>query len=285
MASRSFGFSKYISKSNRKRNINQLRYKIPNEKRVTPMHIVDMVKSYYTRDEVSRSTAGKKETITISKEKRQKRFLLQSVSKTYKTFQHEHPSVNLSFTTFYRLKPFWVVRPRIQDCVTCLCQIHENVQYMHTKLKQLSVVHSESPHLQVYNMVCDGIDNKNCMSRDCIRCASKTAISTKDPSTDKSANTWWWQWRVVTEDLGSKKIKKTKKVRVCDTISKLESDYDISMKKFCRHIFNVKHQENVCRQKRLNLQNDELWLHIDFAENYCCKSLNEVQAKFISSSQ
>ena len=26
---------------------------------------------------------------------------------------------------------------------------------------------------------------------------------------------WWWQWRAVTEDLGGKAIKKTKKIKVC----------------------------------------------------------------------
>jgi hypothetical protein len=116
------------------------------------------------------------------------------------------------------------------------------------------------------------------MYRECGKCSTNEAIDIEEDVVDKDQVVWWWQWRAVTEDLGGKAIKKTKKIKVCKAIRELEVDYNNAMSKFGKHTFNVKHQQNTCREYRANLNDEELWLHIDFAENYCCKSLSEVQA-------
>ena len=53
-------------------------------------HLEKIVKDFYVRDDVSRITAGKKETVTKSKVKEQKRFLLDSMKNLHSKFKAEH---------------------------------------------------------------------------------------------------------------------------------------------------------------------------------------------------
>lgn len=49
--------------------------------------------------------------------------------------------------------------------------------------------------------------------------------------------------------------------------------------KLSRHVFNIKHQDQSCREKcEIGLTVEDLWLHMDFAENWSSKSFKEIQA-------
>ena len=85
------------------------------------------VKEFFERDDVSRLMPEKKQTITRSKVKKQKRLLSDTLSNLYEKFMGEN-TFSISFTVFCRLKPFWVRRPSITDGETCLCKLHENLQ-------------------------------------------------------------------------------------------------------------------------------------------------------------
>ena len=76
-ARQSFGFSRKLMKSNVKRHVNILSYESIKEVRATPAVVVQSVKSFFLRDDITRPTAGKRETVTVHKVKKQKRFLLE----------------------------------------------------------------------------------------------------------------------------------------------------------------------------------------------------------------
>jgi len=61
-------------------------------------------------------------------------------SELHKRFCGLHPDMKVSRSMFALLKPFWVLRPRMQDRDTCLCQHHENARLLHEKLKQLNAL-------------------------------------------------------------------------------------------------------------------------------------------------
>jgi len=72
------------------------------------------VASFFIRDDVSTMTAGKKSTITRQKQKQQRRLLQNSILEVYKRYLREcEPEESVSYTTFCRLKPFWVVQPKL----------------------------------------------------------------------------------------------------------------------------------------------------------------------------
>nr|CAI5847090.1 unnamed protein product [Callosobruchus analis] len=49
------------------------------------------IKGFFGRNDVSRATAGKKETVTFKKHKMQKRYLLDSMKNLYNSFEVESP--------------------------------------------------------------------------------------------------------------------------------------------------------------------------------------------------
>ena len=251
-------------------------------KRAVDKNLIAQVKSFYVREDISRPTAGKKETITRRKVKKQKHFLLEPTSRTYKTFRAENPELVISLATFRRLRPFWVVRPSIQDRDTCRCQTCDNLTFMHDRLKELNILDEQSPRM-LFGKICCSTTSKDCMYRECQKCCKQKAVDTDFSA--KTANkrtvsdvTWWWQWRSVSEMVGDKAVKKTKKIRVQGTVSELVALYNTTMQRYSKHCYNISHQSKICKMKRENLARNELWIHIDFAENWSTKSLREVQA-------
>lgn len=98
------------------------------------------VHEFLTRDENSRLTAGKAQTITRGKKKKQKRFLNDTLRNLHRKFLIDHPHSSLSYSLFCRLRPFWVVHPTIADRETCLCKVHENFSFLAEKLHTLKLI-------------------------------------------------------------------------------------------------------------------------------------------------
>ena len=79
------------------------------------------VRTFYQRDDNSRITPGMKQTVTKNKLKMLKRILMSSLKDLHDKFLSENPDLKMSYTTFCRLRPFWVVQPSERDRDTCAC--------------------------------------------------------------------------------------------------------------------------------------------------------------------
>lgn len=97
------------------------RQPISNRMRIKTIH-TEEIKSFFCRDDVSRATAGKQETKTQHKNKKQKRYLIDSMLNLHMKYRQE--GGKLSYATFVRLKPFYVQRPNINDRNTSACTKH-----------------------------------------------------------------------------------------------------------------------------------------------------------------
>jgi hypothetical protein len=75
---------------------------------------------FFERDDVSSLTAGKKQTKTYKKDKRQIRYLNDSMKILFAKFHSEYPDIPMSYSRFCRLRPFWVLVPQLKDCETCI---------------------------------------------------------------------------------------------------------------------------------------------------------------------
>lgn len=100
-----------------KLGINRIRKREPinNRSRIQTLHTAEI--ESFCRDDVSRATAGKQETKTKHKNKKQKRYLIDSMLKLHMKYKQE--GGKLSYATFTRLKPFYVQRPNVNDRNTC----------------------------------------------------------------------------------------------------------------------------------------------------------------------
>jgi hypothetical protein len=91
----------------------------------------DVIREFYCRDDNSRATAGKKETKTYKKERRQLRYLQHNVGVLHAKFGAENPTLEVGKSTFYQNRPFFVLKPKLKDRAQCLCMKCCNIQVRH----------------------------------------------------------------------------------------------------------------------------------------------------------
>lgn len=148
-----------------------------------------LVRRFFERDDVSRITSGKKCTVTRRKDKRQNRLLTDSLKNLHNKYKAENNRV-ISFTTFYRLKPFWVVAPCENDRDTCLCKLCENMRYTSESLQNLGLIPLCHIDSLVQQVVCD-TNNKACMYAQCYNCKGKE-FSVSNEKINDSINWKYW---------------------------------------------------------------------------------------------
>ncbi|VVC89801.1 unnamed protein product [Leptidea sinapis] len=97
-----------------------------------------------TKRDVSRNTAGKKETVTKNKHKVQKRYLLDTMKNLFKTFKV----------------------PSVDGREMCLCKIHSNILYKAIALHGKQILKTKDLSQIIMHTVCDST-NKDCMYGSC----------------------------------------------------------------------------------------------------------------------
>jgi hypothetical protein len=145
---------------------------------------VEVVKSFYNSDEVSRVVPGKKDYISIKvngvKIHEQKRWLC-NLKELYSHFKNSHPGVKVGFSKFASLHP--------RNCImagasgthsVCVCTIHLNVKLMLEACKISELTRSSEHHLSTYQhclstMIFNPLQT-NCFLCDCSECPGPTNL-------------------------------------------------------------------------------------------------------------
>jgi hypothetical protein len=159
------------------------------------------------------------------------------------------------------------------------------------KLKDLNIIMTANLNL-LTEMICCNSNNKICMYRECLTCSEK-AVTTQASEHDLGKQVQWKKW-------ATRRVEKIKKVQGEEiqyitsiterqeeqgTIQTLIEDFQASLKKTCRHLYNIKHQYIALRNLRENMDDNEVIVHIDFSENYSCKYDKEIQSVHFGPSQ
>ncbi|XP_035280490.1 uncharacterized protein LOC118231110 [Anguilla anguilla] len=216
--------------------------------------------------------------------KRQKRFLNEPLDKLNEKFRKEYPEIRISYSEFCKRRPFWIVKPTVKDRDTCLCKTHANLQFMADKLLYHKVIKSSKIEDLIVSLCCDNY-TKECMYRECPVCVAKELeTSTFDPG----AQTSWYEWKGKAEEREKNKKDGTKekfiahltvKEKIDGTLHTLLEDFSTELKeRLGKHVYNIRHQYAALRGLKENVSEDEIVLHIDFAENFLCKYSSEIQA-------
>ena len=245
----------------------------------------DRIVNFYTRDDNSRMAAGKRETKTENKVKRQKRLLTDSIKNLHVKFLAENPTCKVSYTLFSRLRPFWVVQPTEHDRQTCLCKLHENTQFATSKLNALHVLSTGNPDELVKLVTCN-VNSKNCMYGQCDTCREPVLPFSH---VDLNAKTTWKRWVTTRENRTikdeSKQIMITAKEETEGSVGDLIDTCKDLLVRYKKHTFNIVHQHKQYRNLRQNMKENECLIHIDFAENYACKLSDEIQSMHFGASK
>lgn len=244
-----------------------------------PVDCKQKIKAFFLRDDVSRMTTGRKQTVTQKKIKKQKRLLTDSLKNLHHKFLSETEH-QVSYSCFCTLRPFWVVVPTEADRETCQCRTHENLQFMANALYVQGLSATKHIEEMVDATMCDA-KSKVCAYGECKDCFSTTHTLLRPPNNTEIAFTKWSleeNEKLNDGEVSGKKSTITVKTTVMTTEDALAGEFHDGLLRFRRHVFNIRWQYRAYRQLRENLRNDECLLHVDFSENYSCKYSQEVQA-------
>lgn len=236
------------------------------------------IQEFLLDDENSRLTAGKKETITRRQVKKQIRLLNDTLLNLLKVFNNK-TGLNISYETFRRHRPFWVLFPKAASRNTCLCSLHTNTNFMSQALYQAKVLTQCTATDVARSLCCNRVLSVSCLERKCLQCSENLIEFQRNNGNDTVFYQRWITKNVTMVVRGQQKCyKKTVKETVKTTVQLLIKNFESNLPKFMQHLANIINQFKATRFVKQNLTPSEGLLHIDFSENYGCKYGEEIQS-------
>ena len=237
---------------------------------------ITIAQSFYLEDkwDCSYQSANKKDniSITIKGEKmlKLKRYMTRSIKETFDVYKKEYPISHIGRSKFYALRPKWVVPNPPRD--VCLCVYCANFELCLVTLKNMLVdVTYETLITHVKSLVVCDVGRNPCMFQECGDCPGKGGLNIqtldlKHIADDSSEVTY-----AIWED--NKLIKKT--VAIDTYIDKLGK---WTVKAVTHHHLKKVQQQHISDVKeRVQLEEQCLVLHCDFAENWSVILPQEIQ--------
>lgn len=241
------------------------------------------IEKFLEDEENSMISPALKDTVTRKKIKKQKRFLCDSLENLHKKYNAQVPqSYRVSYASFCRLRPFWILRAKLSDRDTCMCVLHENFKMILERLRSLNILRSGIDVIE--NVVCD-VNSYACMSRKCEQCSRKSPLI----GTFENDEISYHQWINKNEERNikghNKTIRRTVKARLIATKKDLVEKFLDYLPKFLVHKFNISNQHKTLNHIKEHLKEGEVLIHIDFSENFSCKYFTEAQSVHFGASR
>lgn len=240
--------------------------------------VAKKVRKFYEQDDVSTQSPGKKDYITRNKIQKQKRYLQNSLKYLHKKFCEDSEFV-ISYTSFCRLKPFWVVSKHVSERDTCLCKKCENITLIHNALKKVNLFSHDLPTV-IKNICCDPA-SEHCYFRKCPTCEDKIINFDTDNDTFPEDIVPYDIWEKI-EEKGEdgKRYARTVKVRKEETVTEI-CDLFLNLQiEYMAHVGRIRHQYRALKDMKNASREDSstVIIHCDFSENYSCKYGREIQS-------
>lgn len=283
--------SKYKMRYNRMRakltSSSTVRSEASNEAHKTKINNMKLqIKEFLEKDESSRLTAGKKETITKKKIKKQIRLLNDTMLNLYAKFKN---TVNrkISYSLFCRYRPFWIISPDAKKRDTCLCVQHENMEQIVSSLKMTKILKETTSVNFVKSICCEGKLNEDCLMRNCEGCRNKKVQIMEIENANDTISYWRWITKKVPISIkrSEKMCHKTVKERVYCSKTELLELFQAKLPGFMNHLNNIFHQYHALNCVKRQINNETALLNIDFSENYICKYASEVESAHFGGSK
>lgn len=244
----------------------------------------NIIKQFFERSDNSALAPGKKDVITKCGKMFRKRYLQHSPKDLYEKFRSE-TGIVISLSTFLKYRPFWIVKQKMSARNTCLCKMHENFDLILKKACQVKVLPTSSSRKFTSLVTCDS-NAKTCMFRECTECKNKLINMPTNPL----SQTFYYQWclKSITRK-GSKNlmynVKLTSKTLIECNIKDLVDVLNSKTELYLKHVYSTGHQLKFIEDLKLHLEYKEVFVVIDFSENYLCKYNSEIQSVHFGASK
>lgn len=215
------------------------------------------VMEFLERDDNSRCNPGKQDKVKVKGNTHQTRILTDYLKNLHCKFQGENPDVKLSLASFCRIRPPYIKLTRFISRSCCLCTKHQNFALCTLAMRKFGVDVPKNPERFIED---DGNTEK------------------MQQHTPDEIEFGQWK-RVAIDDKGKKKMI-MKVVSMTMTKEQFLQYMKQQINDFTEHVYRVRRQYGESMKIKSNLAVDEVVVTMDFAENYACKSLNEIQSAY-----
>ena len=180
-------------------------------------------------------------------------------------------SKNGSFSKFADLRPVHVLLHRNIPHNVCLCKIHENVKLLLNCLDSQKIGITSDFNSLINQVVCDA-NRESCMFGNCSVCPGFDPIIAKILPEKHDELCRWAQWNSNSKDISKVDIEGS----TLDCLNDLKS----LLPQFLEHTYVKRAQSATFKQTKENINDNELCIQLDFAENYSCCEQNEIQSAY-----
>lgn len=215
---------------------------------------------FMKREDNSRTQPGKNDSKSVKRgQKVQVQILTDYLHNLYQKYRSENPDINISFATFCRCRPKYIYKTAFISRLSCLCTKHQNATLTVKVLRKYGIEVPTNPE--------------------------KVAKSTPTVEVMNNVlpdNLPLGQWtRVEIEERGRKK----NVTRIVETVMSKEKfikHVNSQMSDFDEHVERVSTQYTQIRTLKQTLPAHEMVVQLDFAENFSCRSHEEVQSAYFN---
>ncbi|XP_061183299.1 uncharacterized protein LOC133191568 [Saccostrea echinata] len=240
------------------KSLSTARYTRRNKKKMFERKVTEFME----REDNSRAQPGKNDVKkTDNGEKAQTRVLKDYLENLYKKFKSENPEMKISLTTFKRIRPKNILLMALISRNTCLCTKHQNMALTAKELKAAGLNIPLNPEHMVKENV---------------------AVKAKEHFAENDVvkvNQWK---RVEVEEKGKKKYVTKIMEQSFENIKSFLDFLNKQTEDFKGHVSRVSTQYEQIHALKGNLPQHNVVIQMDFAENYTCKSLEEVQSAYFN---
>ena len=219
------------------------------------------VMQFLERDDNSRHMPGKADKVKTGAGSTQKRVLTDYIGNLHKKFLSENPSVKLSLTSFQRIRPKYILPTAFITRHSSLCTKHQNMALLLKALRREGIDAPMNPESFIATDNCESMID---------------AISDKLSNTEIKFDEWK---RVAIEERGNTKMV-MRIVASTKTKHEFLSHLRENTNQFVEHVRRMRNQYEQIRILKQQLPPNHAVVHMDFAENYSCKSMQEIQSAY-----
>lgn len=255
----------------------------PKPGKTLPPETAVLVKEFYSNDEVSRQMPGKKDYVSMGKDTEgrpihvQKRLILGNLREIYSLFKSKFPNIKIGFSKFVELRP--------KNCIiagasgthsVCVCTAHQNMKLMFSggKLNKLTLPDSEIPLTNYKECIARVMCNpplQTCFLNECDYCPKIEDFKNhliECFEAEMIDNITYKQW-ITVDRCNFETFYKP--------VDEFVEEFCKQLRDLKKHDFVAKQQSSFFSEKKSLLQENEIVITCDFAENYSFVLQDEAQ--------
>lgn len=243
---------------------------------------VDLVKTYYERDDISRLMPGVKDYVSLKqndgrRQHVQKRLVLANLNELFAQFKAEHTDVKIGFTKFTQLRPLHCVLAGSSGTHTvCVCVHHENFKLMLSEINVNKLTEDSNMILNDYHDFIQAIiciqPTSSCFLNECALCPGTTALH--------EILTTFFDNNFI-DELKFDTWLQTDRYTLKTVVLKVDAFIDEFIERLIKlksHDFIAKQQSKFVKDLKEKLLPGEFVVTCDFAENYAFVVQNSAQS-------